>query len=175
MFSLVLHTLRSSHQVILNPAGISGDRYLINNHLKDMPSERQRTSTWVNFFSLREVVCNITHYLLQKLNSLRPSPLRESITDRILNYLQAFWTSIMSDCRTAFFPQTLHLHVIFLTVFGKSATVTILVFVLVLQPRQDFPHTLKSLSSNFLPLQLIWILQTFIATQVRLTDLLPVT
>ena len=69
-------------------------------------------------------------------------------------YLQALSTSIISDCLTASLPHTLHLHVILLSSFGKSATVTILVFLLVLQLLQDFPHTPRS-SLNFWPLHLI--------------------
>ena len=50
--------------------------------------------------------CLISLAYFRLLNSHSPSLLSESITDRILNYLQAFSTSILSDCRTASFPLT---------------------------------------------------------------------
>jgi len=88
---------------------------------------------------------------------------------------KALSMTIISDCRTTVFPHTLHLHVILFAFLGKSAAVTILVLVLVLQVRQDFPHTLMRPSLNFLPLHLIWIRQTFTATQVRLAGWFRVT
>ena len=74
-----------------------------------------------------------------------------------------------------FVPQTLHWHVMDLTPSGKSFTLTIFVLLLGLHSLQVRVQTLLLPSLNFSLLHLICILQTSVATHVRLAGCFLVT